>query len=79
MEQGRFHGVPVTEIEPGEQFSGFRVLDLFHARPVKSRRLVAAGYRHARRASALRQCRERAARNAVGPTSARSEQVAERR
>ena len=30
-EGGRFHGVPVTVIEPGEQWSGFGPLAIFNA------------------------------------------------
>jgi NTE family protein len=54
MDQGRFHSVPVTVIEPGEEFSGFRLLDLIYAYPAKSRRLMTAGYRDAKRAWAQR-------------------------
>ena len=54
MEGGRFHGVPVTVIEPGEQWSGFGPLAIFNAYPRKNRNLMAAGYRDAKRALALR-------------------------
>ena len=54
MEEGRFHGVPVTIIEPGEQYSGFGPLAIFNAYPRKNRNLMAAGYRDAKRAFALR-------------------------
>src|SRR5436309_11263184 len=54
MDEGRFHGVPVTIIEPGEQFSGFGPLAIFNAYPRKNRNLMAAGYRDAKRALALR-------------------------
>ena len=54
MEEGRFHGVPVTIIEPGEQYSGFGPLAIFNAYPRKNRNLMAAGYRDAKRALALR-------------------------
>lgn len=50
MENGRHHGVPVTIIEPGEELSGFSPLGLFHAYPGKSIRMIAAGYRDAKRA-----------------------------
>ena len=50
VEDGRFHGVPVTVIEPGEELSGFSVLGLFNNYPKKARRLIAAGYRDAKRA-----------------------------
>jgi hypothetical protein len=49
MEEGRYHGVPVVLIEPGEEFSGFSVLDVFNAYPRKTRRLRDAGYRDAKR------------------------------
>ncbi|HJQ85378.1 MAG TPA: patatin-like phospholipase family protein [Candidatus Binatia bacterium] len=54
MDEGRFHGVPVTVIEPGEQYSGFGPLAIFNAYPRKNRDLMAAGYRDAKRALALR-------------------------
>jgi len=47
MEGGRFHGVPVTVIEPGEQWSGFGPLAIFNAYPRKNRNLMRAGYRDA--------------------------------
>jgi NTE family protein len=47
---GRFHGVPVTIIEPGEELSGFSPLGLFHNSPSKAGRMIAAGYRDAKRA-----------------------------
>ena len=50
VEDGRFHGVPLTIIEPGEDLSGFSALDLFNAYPRKSARMIAAGYRDAKRA-----------------------------
>ncbi|HUI26273.1 MAG TPA: patatin-like phospholipase family protein [Candidatus Kryptonia bacterium] len=70
LEHGRFHGVPVTIIEPGEEFSGFRLLDLFHTYPAKSRRLMAAGYRDAKREWAAR---ERTSRVVARPTGGREE------
>ena len=54
MEHGRFHGVPVTVVEPGEQWSGFGPLAIFSAYPRKNRSLMAAGYRDAKRALATR-------------------------
>lgn len=53
-DDGRFHGVPVTIIEPTEQWSGFSPLGVFNAYPAKSRRLMEAGYRDAKRALAKR-------------------------
>lgn len=70
MEEGRFHGVPVTVIEPGEQWSGFGPLAVFSAYPRKNRNLMAAGYRDAKRALALRrrlQAEGKAARRAPRP------------
>ncbi len=52
MQDGCYEGVPVTIIEPGEELSGFSMLDLFHAHPEKSSRMIAAGYRDAKRALA---------------------------
>jgi len=46
---GRFHGVPVTVIEPGEELSGFNIFGLFHNTPLRARRLISAGYRDAKR------------------------------
>jgi predicted acylesterase/phospholipase RssA len=66
MEHGKFHGVPVTIVEPGEEFSGFRILDLFYTAPEKSRHLMAAGYRDAKRAWAAR-ARKRPHVQGVGP------------
>ena len=52
VEEGRYHGVPVVLIEPGEEFSGFNLFDVFNAYPRKTRRLRDAGYRDAKRAFA---------------------------
>jgi hypothetical protein len=54
IENGMLHGVPITVIEPGEEWSGFGPLTLFHAHPRKSERLIGAGYRDAKRALAVR-------------------------
>jgi len=54
LDSGRFHGVPVTIIEPGEQWSGFGPLAIFSAHPRKNANLIAAGYRDAKRALAVR-------------------------
>src|SRR5581483_7858937 len=62
MEQGRFHGIPVVVIEPGEQWSGFGPLTVFNAHPRKNRNLMAAGYRDAKRALAVRRRLEESAR-----------------
>jgi predicted acylesterase/phospholipase RssA len=66
MEDGRFHGVPVTVIEPTEQWSGFGPLAVFHAHPKKNENLMAAGYRDAKRALAARKRRETRARPVRG-------------
>ena len=64
MEGGRFHGVPVTVIEPGEQWSGFGPLAIFNAYPRKNRNLMGAGYRDAKRALAARRRAETSGRGA---------------
>jgi hypothetical protein len=64
IQAGRFHGVPVTIIEPGEQWSGFGPLAVFNAYPKKNRNLMSAGYRDAKRALAARKRLEDATRAA---------------
>jgi NTE family protein len=64
IQAGRFHGVPVTIVEPGEQWSGFGPLAVFNAYPRKNRNLMAAGYRDAKRALANRKRVEESARAA---------------
>jgi predicted acylesterase/phospholipase RssA len=59
IEDGRVNGVPITVIEPGEEWSGFGPLAVFQAYPAKSRRLMDAGYRDAKRALAERRRTER--------------------
>ncbi len=70
IEDGRFHGVPVTLIEPGEQWSGFGPLAIFNAYRRKNRNLMAAGYLDAKRTLAARARRdhERAGRRRAQPT-----------
>jgi predicted acylesterase/phospholipase RssA len=83
IEDGCFHGVPVTVIEPGEQWSGFGPLAIFNAHPRKNQNLMAAGYRDAKRALADRRRmetgRRRPARRsgppAAGEGTARPEEV----
>jgi len=80
MEEGRFHGVPVVVVEPGEQWSGFGPLAVFNAYPRKNRNLMAAGYRDAKRALVVHarlEAERRAAKrrrldpkHAQGPTAA---------
>src|SRR5215468_5503414 len=49
MEEDKFHGVPVTVIEPTEEWSGFGPLAVFQAYPRKNQTLMAHGYRDAKR------------------------------
>jgi NTE family protein len=70
LEDGRFHGVPVTLIEPGEQWSGFGPLAIFNAYQRKSRNLMTAGYLDAKRALAVRARRKAAGRGRARPTAA---------
>jgi NTE family protein len=49
IEDGKFQGVPVTLIQPGEELSGLPMLDIFNVHPKKSRRLIEIGYRDAKR------------------------------
>jgi len=63
MESGRLNGVPVTIIEPGEQYSGFGALHVFNAYPRKNRNLMEAGYRDAKRVFAARRRLEEHARS----------------
>ncbi len=49
IEDGKFQGVPVTLIQPGEDLAGLPMLDLFNVHPKKSRRLMELGYRDAKR------------------------------
>jgi predicted acylesterase/phospholipase RssA len=51
---GTYRGVPVTVIQPTEQYAGFRLWDLLSSSPAKSRRLITAGYRDAKRTLAAR-------------------------
>ena len=63
MEDEKFHGVPVTVIEPTEEWSGFGPLTVFQAHPTKNRTLMQHGYRDAKRvlADQRRVANERAA------------------
>lgn len=61
MENGRLHDVPVTVIEPGEQYAGFGPLHVFNAYPRKNRALMEAGYRDAKRVLAARKRMEQQA------------------
>jgi predicted patatin/cPLA2 family phospholipase len=64
MDEGRFHGVPVTVVEPDEQWSGFGPLAVFNAYPRKNQNLMAAGYRDAKRSLAQRKRLEQSRRGA---------------
>ncbi|MFQ5458570.1 MAG: patatin-like phospholipase family protein [Myxococcota bacterium] len=46
---GRYHGIPVTLIQPGEELAGLPLLDIFNVHPRKSQRLIKLGYRDAKR------------------------------
>ena len=68
IEDGKVNGVPITVIEPGEEWSGFGPLAVFQAYPRKSRNLMDAGYRDAKRALATRRRDERRGRTSdAGP------------
>jgi len=54
LEDGKVNGVPVTVFEPGERWSGFGPFAVFQAYPEKSRNLMEAGYRDAKRVLAQR-------------------------
>jgi hypothetical protein len=46
---GTYRGVPVTVIHPTEELSGFNLLTLLSTTRARSRRLIVAGYRDAKR------------------------------
>lgn len=46
---GKYHGIPVTLIQPGEELAGLPLLDLFNVHARKSQRLIKLGYRDAKR------------------------------
>ena len=46
---GKYQGIPVTLIQPGEELAGLPLLDLFNVHPKKSQRLIKLGYRDAKR------------------------------
>jgi predicted acylesterase/phospholipase RssA len=46
---GTYRGVPVTVIQPTEQHAGFAIGSLLSSRPERSRRLITAGQRDAKR------------------------------
>lgn len=49
-DEGRYRGVPVHVIQPSEQHAGLSVARLLWLTPERTRRLVTAGYRDAKRA-----------------------------
>ena len=46
---GTYRGVPVTVIQPTEQHAGFRPTEFLSSKPSRSKRLITAGYRDAKR------------------------------
>lgn len=52
---GTYRGVPVTVIQPTEEHAGFRPWSLLSSSPAQARRLIAAGYRDAKRELARRE------------------------
>ena len=48
-DDGTYRGVPVTVIHPTEELSGFNPVTLFSTSRARSRRLITAGYRDAKR------------------------------
>jgi predicted acylesterase/phospholipase RssA len=76
IRDGKVGGVPITVIEPGEQWSGSNPLMIFSSYPAKSRNLMEAGYRDAKRALAnRRRARERHTRDEAPEAESRSEAV----
>jgi predicted acylesterase/phospholipase RssA len=51
---GTYRGVPVTVVHPTEEYAGFSPLGLLSASPRRTRQLVTAGYRDAKRELARR-------------------------
>jgi predicted acylesterase/phospholipase RssA len=51
---GTYRGIPVTVIQPTEQHAGFQIASLLSSTPARSRRLITAGYRDAKRELARR-------------------------
>lgn len=63
---GTYRGVPVTVIQPTEELAGFHLRELLSTTNARSRRLITAGYRDAKREFARRR-RARQVRDAAGP------------
>jgi predicted acylesterase/phospholipase RssA len=65
---GTYRGVPVTVIQPTEQHAGFRPTEFLSSNPARSKRLVVAGHRDAKRALTTRARRPaQATQKAVAP------------
>ena len=65
---GTYRGVPVTVIQPTEQHAGFQLGALLSSSPARSKRLITAGHRDAKRAlTAKRRTPRGEASHAVGP------------
>ena len=62
---GSYRGVPVTVIHPTEELSGFNLVTLLSTSRARSRRLIDAGYRDAKR-ELTRLRRARGTARAVG-------------
>lgn len=52
---GTYRGIPVTVIQPTEQHAGFQIGTLLSSSPARSRRLITAGYRDAKRVLTARE------------------------
>lgn len=64
---GTYRGVPVTVVQPAEEHSGLDLRRMFSASPSRTRRLITAGYRDAKRELARRARHARPARVAETP------------
>jgi predicted acylesterase/phospholipase RssA len=64
---GTYRGVPVTVVHPTEELAGFNLMALLSSSPARSRRLMTAGYRDAKRELSRRKRRvQRAAAASAG-------------
>jgi hypothetical protein len=50
LEDGRYHGIKVTVLEPEPQTGAFDPLGMLNANPAKSKKFLLAGYRDAQQA-----------------------------
>ena len=65
---GTYRGIPVTVIQPTEQHAGFQLGALLSSSPARSKRLITAGYRDAKRVLAAKRRSPRGeASRSVGP------------